>query len=370
MEMKAFWAFVRKEFYHIFRDPRTMLILLGMPVIEIILFGFAISNEVKNVRIAVMTPHPTELIRKISDRIDANQNLKVRYLFTQPHLSESLLRRNEIDMALVFDDEFEANLMNGRGASVQIIANATDANTSEIAVSYIRQIFNEISSDIDNNINNVIGVMPTLKLLYNPGMKSAYNFVPGVMGMILMLICAMMTSLSIVREKEHGTMEMLLVSPVRPILVITAKGVPYFILSCLNLVSILLLSVFALEVPIHGNLYLLILVSLLFILVSLALGLLISTFVKTQVAGMMISGAVLMMPIIVFSGMIFPIENMPPALQYFSHLIPAKWYISAVRRIMIEGLGIAYVGKEILILSIMAVILLYVSIRKFKNRLE
>lgn len=216
----------------------------------------------------------------------------------------------------------------------------------------------------------VSAIVPQVKLLYNPQMKSAYNFVPGVMGLILMLICAMMTSISIVREKETGTMEVLLVSPVKPLFIIFAKAVPYFVLSFVNLITILLLSVYVLHVPVAGSLFWLIAVSLLFIFVSLALGLLISTVTRTQVAAMLVSGLMLMMPTMLLSGMIFPIESMPAILQGISTVIPARWYIQAVRKLMIEGVDISLVLTEIGILTVMAIFLITVSFKKFKNRLE
>ena len=212
-------------------------------------------------------------------------------------------------------------------------------------------------------------IVPQLKLLYNPQMKSAYNFVPGVMGLILMLICAMMTSISIVREKETGTMEVLLVSPVKPLFIILAKAVPYFVLSFVNLTTILLLSVYVLDVPVAGSLFWLV-VSLLFIFVSLALGLLISTVTRTQVAAMLVSGLMLMMPTMLLSGMIFPIESMPVILQAISAVLPARWYIQAVRKLMIEGVDVSLVLMEVGILATMAVLLITVSFKKFKHRLE
>ena len=214
---------------------------------------------------------------------------------------------------------------------------------------------------------SVPSVVPNVKLLYNPQMKSAYNFVPGVMGLILMLICAMMTSISIVREKETGTMEILLVSPVKPLFIILAKAVPYFVLSFVNLTTILLLSVY--DVPVAGSLFWLIMVSLLFIFVSLSLGLLISTVTRTQVAAMLASGLVLMMPTMLLSGMIFPIESMPLVLQLISDILPARWYIQAVRKLMIEGVDISFVWSEVSILALMAVLLITISFKKFKNRL-
>ncbi|MEG1587232.1 MAG: ABC transporter permease [Bacteroidales bacterium] len=366
--MSPFFSFVKKEFYHILRDKRTMLILLGMPIVEIILFGFALTNEVKNVRVAVYAPFEDETVRRLNNRLDANENLKVTTFLSDPREAENLLRKKQVDLVVIYESPFNRDTRLPEGANIQLIADATDANIATLFTGYAVYI---IQQELQPLLQDTpFGIQPDIKLMYNPGMKSSYNFVPGVMGMILMLLCAMMTSISIVREKETGTMEVLLVSPIQPFFVILAKTIPYFVLSCINMATILLLARFLLHVPIIGNLTTLLTVSLLFILVSLSLGILISTLVKTQVAAMLMSGMILMMPVMVFSGLIYPTENMPWVLRSFSDIIPAKWYIRAIRKIMIEGLGFAYVWKEIVIMAGMVVLLTVVSIVKFKNRLE
>lgn len=367
--MKQFIAFVRKEFYHIFRDRRTMLILLGMPIVQIILFGFAITTEVKNVRVAVLDPSNDVITRRIIDRMDASEYFSVTRRFYSPGDIDHFFRRGDIDMVLVFSERFSDNLYTG-GASVQIVSDATDPNMATMQAGYAMNIISATGQEMLPPGMQASAIVPQLKLLYNPQMKSAYNFVPGVMGLILMLICAMMTSISIVREKETGTMEILLVSPVKPLFIILAKAVPYFVLSFVNLVTILLLSVYVLGVPVAGSLFWLVVVSLLFIFVSLALGLLISTVTHTQVAAMLVSGLMLMMPTMLLSGMIFPIESMPAILQAISAVLPARWYIQAVRKLMIEGVDISLVLAEISILAVMAVVLIAVSFKKFKHRLE
>ena len=354
--MKQFIAFVKKEFYHIFRDRRTMLILLGMPVVQIILFGFAISTEVKNVRLAVLDPSNDVVTRKIIDRLDASEYFTVTRRFHSPREMEAAFLKNKIDMVVVFNEHFADGLYCG-DARVQLIVDATDPNMSTSQINYATGIVSAAGQEmISPGISSSARLTPDIKLLYNPQMKSAYNFVPGVMGLILMLICAMMTSISIVREKETGTMEVLLVSPVKPLFIILAKAVPYFVLSFVNLVTILLLSVFVLDVPVVGSL--------------LSLGLLISSVTRTQVAAMLASGMILMMPTMVLSGMIFPVESMPLILQLISDIIPARWYIQAVRKLMIEGVSVVLVFKEIGILLLMATVLITVSIKKFKYRLE
>lgn len=356
--MKQFFSFVRKEFLHIFRDPRTMLILLAMPIVQIILFGFAISTEVKNVRVAIYDPSKTIETQQITDKIAASEYFSLERSIASPADADELFRRRDIDMAIVFAPDF------GNHPSVQIIADASDPNTASIGSAYASAIIMSTPTPTAAPI-----LVTNATFMYNPSQLSSYNFVPGVMGMILMLICAMMTSISIVREKELGTMEVLLVSPVHPFRLILAKLVPYLSLSAVNLVTILLVSVFILGVPIAGSLVWLLLFSLLFIFVTLALGLLISTIAKTQVIAMLISGMVLMMPTVLLSGMMFPVDNMPLPLQWFSAILPARWYIDGVRKLMIQGVDVSFVAKEFLILGVMALVLVSVSLKKFKIRL-
>ncbi len=367
--MKQFLVFVKKEFYHIFRDRRTLLILLGMPVVLIVLFGFGITTEVKNVRLAVLDPSNDAVTRKIIDRMDASEYFTITRCFHSQQEMEAAFRKNEVDMTLVFSESFSDGLYTG-DARIQLIVDATDPNMATTQTNYASNVIMTAGREMLPAGMETGSLIPDIKLLYNPQMKSAYNFVPGVMGLILMLICAMMTSISIVREKETGTMEVLLVSPVKPLFFILAKAVPYFALSFVNLITILLLSVFVLGVPVAGSLFWLIAISLLFIFVSLSLGLLISSITRTQVAAMLVSGLVLMMPTMVLSGMIFPIESMPWILQAISDLIPARWYIQAVRKLMIQGVSVVQVIREISILSLMAVVLITVSLKKFKYRLE
>ena len=370
IKKNVFFAFVRKEFYHIFRDKRTMLILLGMPIIQIVLFGFAITNEVKNSRIVVYDPSNDVATRRIAERLNASEYFSIaRYVTNKDELAH-VFQDGRISMAVVFSEHFNDNLLHTGKAQIQLIADATDPNTATMITNYATSIIGDYQQELMAQNQVPCQIIPEVRLLYNPQMKSAYNFVPGVLGMILMLICAMMTSIAIVREKEMGTMEVLLVSPMKPIFIILAKSVPYFALSCINLITVLLLSVFVLNVPIVGSVFLLTVISLLFIFVSLAIGLLISTLVQSQMAAMLISIMALILPVMLLSGMIYPVENMPTILQWFSNIIPAKWYISAVRGLMIEGVGINAIAKDVFILCIMAVGLITISLKKFKIRLE
>lgn len=373
--MRQIVPFIKKEFLHIFRDPRTMMILLAMPIVQIVLFGFAISTEVKNSRLAVYDPAKEVATQQIIDRLDASEYFTLVHYLDSPSQIDQLMRRSKINMAVVFPHDFATN------PCVQIVVDGSDPNTATIATNYAIAIINShtAATSSPSNIaaasapqfshNSALPITANITFLYNPSMKSSYNFVPGVMGLILMLICAMMTSISIVREKERGTLEVLLVSPIHPLVIILAKVIPYFALSVFNLGTILLLAVFVLGVPISGSLVWLLIFSLIFIFVALALGLLISTIVETQVAAMLISGMVLMMPTVMLSGMMFPVENMPLPLQVISCALPARWYIDGVRKLMIQGAEIRFAIRELLILSAMAAVLIAVSLKKFKIRL-
>jgi len=368
--MKQLLSFVRKEFYHIFRDKTTMLILLGIPIIQMILFGFALSTEVKDTQIVVLAPTHDEASERIIDRLNSSAYFNVFGRITSNKQIEQVFRNGKARLVVVFEDEFGAKLRHDGKAHIQLIADATDPNAATTFTFYATNIINSYQQDLMGSAKNPYIITPEVKMLYNPQMLGAYNFVPGVLGMIIILICAMMTSIAIVREKEKGTMEILLVSPMKPFYSILSKLTPYFVLSCINFASIILLSVFVLKVPITGSFGTLIFVSLLYILVSLALGLLISTLAETQLAAMLISGMGLMLPVMLLSGMIFPVENMPVWLQVISHVVPARWYIESVKAIMIQGLGFSAVWKDVAILSAMAFVLIIVSIKKFKVRLE
>jgi ABC-2 type transport system permease protein len=331
-----------------------MLVLLAMPVVQMIIFGFAISTEVRNANVVVLDyVKSTETVR-LTNVLRASSYFTVASVGSQAEM-EKLFRESKAGLAVVFMRQPNSAI---RPFAIQLIADASDPNQATMLSNYaVRSLGSGVVS------------ASSLKLLYNPQMKGAYNFVPGVMGMILMLICAMMTSISIVRERETGTMEVLLISPIKPLYITLAKLVPYFALSVVNLTTILLLSYFVLNVPIVGSLGLLIFVSLLFITLSLSMGLLISNVVSSQVAAMLISGMVMIFPTMLLSGMIFPIESMPRVFQWLSALMPPRWFIQAVKKVMIQGVGFGHVWKEVGILAAFTALFLAVSLKKFKSRL-
>ena len=349
--MKQFIAFVIKETKHILRDKRTMLILFGMPVVMMLLFGFAITTDVKNVRTVVVTSEMSPRTQQVVERLAQSEYFIITQTVNTPQEAEQLIRSQKADMALVFTQN--------RG--MQIIVDGSDPNMAQQWANYAQQTIAPATSHQSPLTNH---------LLYNPQMRSAYNFVPAIMGMLLMLICAMMTSISIVREKEKGTMEVLLVSPVRPLMVIIAKAVPYLVLAFGILITILLMARFVLGVPLAGSLFWILAVSTLYILLALSLGLLISNVAQTQLVALLMSAMVLLMPVVMLSGMLFPVESMPQVLQWLAALVPPRYYIDAMRKLMIMGVGISEVASEIAVLAGMTVVLLTIALKKFNVRLE
>lgn len=347
--MKQFKSFIIKEARHILRDKRTMLILFGMPVVMMLLFGFAISTDVRNVRTAVVLSHVNHQTHKMVERLGANEYFDILYKVDNSAAAEQLIRHQKADVAIVFD----------RNNAIQVITDGADPNMAQMYANYATMILQPSDTSV-----------MTQKLLFNPQMRSCYNFVPGIMGMLLMLVCAMMTSISIVREKERGTMEVLLVSPIRPLMIIIAKAVPYLLLAFVILCTILFISKYLLLVPISGSLFWIFLVSCIYIIVALSLGLLISTVAKMQLVALLASAMMLLLPCILLSGMMFPVESMPDILQYISAIMPPRYYISAMRKLMIMGVGIDKVMHELMVLSLMAVVLLSVALLKFRSRLE
>ena len=362
--MRGFVSFIRKETLHILRDRRTMLVVLLMPIIQMTLFGFAISTEVNNINFAVVIPNSSEAIRQQVEQIAANPYFTFQGKI-DPHQTDNILQRGIADVVIVFDEAYDRKMQDltqgiATSPAVQLIFDASNPNIAASGAGYLQNILH----------GNATPLQIETHTLYNPQLKSAYNFAPGIMGLIFLLICAMMTSISIVREKESGTMEVLLVSPIKPIWIIIGKMIPYFLLSCIDLMTILLLARFALEVPMSGSLPGMIGLSLVYIVLALALGLFISTIAHTQVVAILISGMVLIMPVIMLSGMIFPVENMPDILQAISCVIPARWYIEAMRKLMIEGAAFSAVLWEGAILTGMTAFLIGIAFKKFNDKLE
>ena len=352
--MKQFFSFILKETKHIIRDKRTMLMLFGMPIVMMLLFGFAVTNDVRNVRVVIVMSNADNATQQVADRLASSEYFTLTKVVATPTEAEKAIRDQKADMAIVFSQDFAS-----RKSGYQLIVDGADPNMAQQWTTYANAV-----------INNTEAKAVNTKLLYNPQMKSTYNFVPAIMGTLLMLVCAMMTSISIVREKEKGTMEVLLVSPTKPLMIILAKLVPYLVLAFTILSIILLMSSFVLDVPIKGSLVWIYVVSTIYILLALSLGILVSTIAETQLVALLISAMLLMMPVIMLSGMMFPIESMPKILQYISAIVPTRYYISAMRKLMIMGTGIEEIYFEVTVLISMLVALMSLALAKFNKRLE
>ena len=367
--MKQFLAFIRKEFYHIFRDRRTMVVLFGMPIAQLLLFGFAITTEVNNANIGIYNQSPGQYSGILVEKMVSSGFFRLKENIYSEDEMLDVFRKNKVKMIMVIPPDFE-NSVNRGDAVIQLVADGSDPNLASILTTSAEGI---IMTWMKGNMNQKIDVETIdsqVRWHYNPELKSAEMFVPGVVTIILMLVSAMLTSISITREKELGTIEILYVSPLKPALIIIGKVVPYAILSILNAILILSAAWLIFSVPVNGSIILLLAESMLFILTSLGLGVLISTVSDTQQTALMLSLFGLMLPTILLSGFIFPISSMPLPLQIISNVIPAKWFLIIIKSIMLKGVGITYFLKETLVLVGMSVAFIGLSIRKFKIRLQ
>ncbi len=365
------WPFIKKEFYHIFRDYRSMVILFGIPFVQVLLFGFAITNDLKNAPVAILDMSKDVVTRNITRKLVSSGYFLLEKNLQANDEIERVLKQGTIKMVVVFESGFARKLQKDGKAHIQLILDASEPNTASMIKAYAEGIINGYSFEMLAKKGNIpLQINVRSKMLYNPELKSVYMFVPGVITFILMLISVMMTSVSIAREKETGTLEALLVSPLKPAQIVVGKVIPYIILSFINLLTILGLAKFVFSMPVNGSYLLLLSESVLFIIMSLSLGILISTISKTQQQAMLTSMFGLLLPTILLSGFIFPVENMPVVLQYLSHLMPGKWFIIIIKNVMLKGVGIEYFWKETLIIFLISLFFIVVSIRKFKIRLE
>jgi ABC-2 type transport system permease protein len=367
--MKQFFTFVKKEFYHVFRDRKTLLMLFGLPIVQIMLFGFALTNEIKDSKIVVVDYANDPASKEIIQKLAASDQFELQSSLMSHREIEAAFKKGVVNLAVVFPANFNSDLLAQNAAQIQVIADASDPNKANSLTNYVNNIVRDYQQERVNEAQLPYQIQAEIRMLYNPELKGATNFVPGVMALVLVLVCVLMTSISIVREKENGTMEILLVSPFNPFLVIISKAVPYFVLSIVNLTVILLLAIFLMEMPFEGSFLLFYAESSLLIIAALSLGLLISNSTDSQQTAMLLALMGMMIPTMLFTGFMFPIENMPLPLRIISNVVPSKWYYIIVKSIMIKGLGFSAIWKETLVLVGMTAFFLLVSFKKFKIRL-
>ncbi len=369
--MKRFIVFVKKEMLHIFRDQRTVMILIAMPLVQILIFGYVISSEIKNASIGILDKSKDELTQQATQKLLSSGYFYLEKYLTSEQEFESAFNKDRVKMVVVFEPEFAKRFDKEKAANIQLITDASDANTAQILSNYATGILQGFQAEQNAKIGISKAFIKTdVRMFYNQNLDGVYMSVPGIMTMILMIVSAMMTSISITREKEFGSMEVLLLSPLKPVQIILGKVTPYIILAAINSLSILAMGYWVFKVPMNGSLILLLFEAILFTILALSLGIFISTIAKNQMVAMFISMFALMLPTILLSGFIFPIENMPLPLRIVTNLIPPKWFIIIVKKIMLKGLGFAYVWKETLILLGFIVLFVGLSIKKFKVRLE
>ncbi|MFV0521135.1 MAG: ABC transporter permease [Mangrovibacterium sp.] len=367
--MKQFTAFIYKEFLHVFRDKRTLLILFGLPIMQILLFGFALNSEVKNIGITILDASKSVESQQIISRIENSEYFIVREYTNDYDEILNRFKDGSSRSALVFPADFANDLSKSNTATLQIITDGSDPNTAKTVENYITQIVSRYNQELNETSNKGYRIVPEVRQMWNEEMNGSMNFVPGVIALVFLIVCTTLTSTAIVREREMGTMEILLVSPFKPILILVAKAIPYLVLSIVNLLIILLLSTYVLDVPVRGSFLLLLFVNILFIITCLSLGLLISNLVETQQAAMMASMMGMMLPTIILTGFMFPIENMPVFFQWVSRIVPSRYFYDATKMIMLKGLGFSYIWKDVLVLTLMSAIFIRAAIAKFNMRI-
>jgi len=365
--MKQLRVFIQKEFKHIFRDVRTLIILFGMPIAQVTLFGYAITNEIKDANIVVLDKSQDYLSARLTNKITSSGYFFLKESVNTIAEVNDLFLADEVKLAIIIPENFSKKVIN-KDAEIQLLADASDPNMANTLVNYTNGIISKFMLE-EVGAGLPYAITTDIEMAYNPTLESVFLFVPGVITIILMLVSALLTSIAITREKEMGTMEILLVSPLKPITIILGKVIPYLLLSFINAILILLMGVFIFGMPINGNLALLLLESLLFIITALSLGILISTKAASQQVAMMVSLFALMLPTILLSGFIFPVSSMPWPLQWLSAVMPATYYIIIIKGIMLQGVGLAVLWKETLILAIMTAVLLAAGLKNFKTRL-
>lgn len=369
--MNAFKGFIKKEFKQIYRDKRTLLVLFGMPVIMMILFGFAIRNEIQSADIAILDLSKDSMTRQLIQKIESNPSFDVTTYLQSYNEVEPLFQEGDVKAVLVFEKDFEKKMVRSSSAKIQMITDATDPNLARLLQAYTSSVIRGFSDGLNPLVSiEQAGLSPEIRMMYNPELKSVNLFVPGLIAVILMLISALMTSISITREKEMGNMEILLVSPLKPYQIIVGKVLPYLVLSLVNVFTILVLAIFIFDVPFQGSYILFFAESILFILTALSLGVFISAVANNQQTAMMVSLAGLLLPTVLLSGFIFPISSMPYPLQLISHIIPAKWFLIIVRSIMLKGGGISVLWFQTMILVGITLLFMGLSVKRFNVRLQ
>ena len=366
--MRAFWGFVRKEILHLLRDRQTLSILLLLPVIEVLIFGFAVRTDVRQIPIVIVDPTPDVSTLELRDRLAASDRFHLAGVAASAGGLDPQFRAGSIRQALVLPADVERRLGRGDSLPVQLLTDGSDPNTAGIMQGYATAVIERWYTEA-SPARAGLRINAASRMRYNPTLESSHLFVPGLVAFVLTIMSAMMTAISITREKETGTMEMLLVSPIRPSAIVAGKVTPYIVLGFVSVLLVLIAARAVFDVPIRGSLALLLAECGLYILTALALGIVISTQAPTQRTAMLFALAGLMMPTMLLSGFIFPLDSLPGWLRTISYLVPARWFLLVVRGVMIKGAGLGTLWHETLVLIGMTLFFLVVGSRKLAIRL-
>jgi len=369
VNLNALRAFVVKELHHILRDRQTLTILLMMPLVQVILFGYALRSDVRDIRMVVVDPTPDHATLELQSRFISTNRFRIVATSQSPNTIEPLFRRGSADIALIFDPDFASHLKSAEPARLLVAIDASDPNTGTTYLNYTRAVIASYQAELTAQ-NRRVQIVTETRMRFNPTLESVNLFVPGLIALVLVLVSALMTAISLSREKERGTMEVLLVSPLKPQQIIVGKVLPYLVLAFANVLTALLAAWAVFHVPFRGSIALLLAESILYTLVSLALGVLVAAVTSSQRAAMLTALLGTMLPNTLLSGMIFPIASMPSWLVPFTYVVPARWFIVIARGIMLKGVGLTILWRETLILSAMALLLLAAAMRSFKPRME
>ncbi|MFZ5518855.1 MAG: ABC transporter permease [Candidatus Zhuqueibacterota bacterium] len=366
---KRVFAIIKKEFRHIFRDTRSLLLAFLMPVMMIFLYGHAIKIDIKNINIGINDPDRSSASRELIANFSRSGYFTiVAYPNTTDEIEDLFLKR-KIKAAIVFPQDFLSSISINQRTQVQVLIDGSDANTATIVMNYVEIILASYSQGLNNSAMRA-PILIEPRVWYNPDLESGHFIVPGLVAVILMMICALMTSVTIAREKETGTMEQLLVSPIRPVEIIFGKVFPYIIIAFLDGAVVVAAAKLMFNVAIQGSLLMLVLLSIFYLYASLAIGVFISTRVKTQQVAMMGSLIITILPSLILSGFVFPIRSMPVVLKVLSYVVPAKYYINIIRGIILKGIGATYLWPNTIFLFALGTLLLMVSVARFKTSLD
>jgi len=362
-------AFIVKEMRHILRDRRTLTIMLMMPLVQVVLFGFALRSDVRDVRLVVVDPSPDPATLALRARLEAAGRFRIVAVEPSMRAVEPYFRRDKADMAIAFDPRFAERLESREAPQVLIAVDASDPNTGTTMQAYARAVIWSHEAELPARGAGPLRIVPETRMRFNPTLESVNLFVPGLIALVLTLVSALMTAISLSREKEHGTLEILLVSPLRPWQIIAGKVLPYLALAFANAVTALIAAWLVFSVPFRGSILLLLAESILFSIVSLGIGVLVASLTDSQRVAMFVALLATMLPSTLLSGMVFPLASMPEILQVLSNIVPARWFIVIARGIMLKGVGLEYLWRETLVLAVMTLVIMTAAVHSFKARL-